>query len=163
MLDWSGIKAAAIALNSVNAAAIQVGANLPPQEQNRLRERINKRALRERWLDKANQLALSKPVQGNPLPITGPVQNGSDALASILSERKNTTKLHLSKYVQEASLVAANSEGNHKLSRSTKDIADIMGKVWPEQGNTSSGGINLAILTDQVAIQYIDQQPGVSE
>jgi len=47
-IDWPGIRAAAVALNSVRLAAIKASHNLPTDEQRRFVERVNKRAYRER-------------------------------------------------------------------------------------------------------------------
>jgi len=69
-IDWPGIRAAAIALNSVRLAAIKASQNLPPDEQRRFVERVNKRAYRERWLDKAK--VLSKPRDNGSLPLSKP-------------------------------------------------------------------------------------------
>ena len=47
-IHWPGIRAAAIALNSVRLAATKASQNLPTDEQRRFVERVNKRAYRER-------------------------------------------------------------------------------------------------------------------
>ncbi len=57
IIDWPGIRAAAVALNSVRDAAMRAASQLPPIEQQRFVERVNKRAYRERWLDQARDLS----------------------------------------------------------------------------------------------------------
>ena len=69
-VDWPGLRAAAVALQSVRLAAIKASAHLPPDEQRRFVERVNKRAYRERWLHKAK--VLSKPRDNGSLPLSKP-------------------------------------------------------------------------------------------
>jgi hypothetical protein len=116
---------------------MRAAADLPPIERNRFVERVNKRAYRERWLDLPPD---SKPRTNGSLPLSKAVQNGSDTLALTLAERHGKSRLHLSKYVIDASEKSAKSKGDHKLARSTREVATIMEKVWPnereQQANT---------------------------
>lgn len=76
-----------------------------------------------------------------------------DALQKVISDRKQQTRAGLSKYCTDAAQKLDKSKGELRLSRPAKDIADIMTKLWPEQ-TSGSGGLNLQLLTGQVAIQY---------
>ena len=93
-IDWPGIRASAVALQSVREAAMRAASNLPSDEARRFVERVNKRAYRERWLDHAK--ALAKPRDNGSLPLSKPVQSGADSLQDALLEHGNATKLALS-------------------------------------------------------------------
>jgi len=94
-IDWSGIRAAATAMQSVNAAAEQASKGLPPEEAERLRERINKRAYRERWLDKHQELANLKPT--NAKPLSKSVQKGHEIVSNTLESDGKETRIALSR------------------------------------------------------------------
>jgi hypothetical protein len=94
-IDWPGIRAAAIALNSARAAAVQAAALLPPEERQRFIHRVNKRAYRERWLSKARQL--QKPRDNGSLPLSKPVLSGHEVLTRTLQEYGTRTKLGMAK------------------------------------------------------------------
>src|SRR5215467_722914 len=129
-VDWSGVRAAAVALQSVRLAAIKASAHLPPDEQRRFVERVNKRAYRERWLDKAR--VLSKPRDNGSLPLSKPVQTGADAIAQILSERRQESVVHLSKYAADAGKRLAESKGDLKNARSFQQIAAGRANLFPK-------------------------------
>jgi hypothetical protein len=143
-IDWPGIRAAAIALNSVRLAAMKASQNLSAAEQRRFVERVNKRAYRERWLDKAK--VLSKPRDNGSLPLSKPVQSGADAIAATLAERKEKSALHLSRYVVDASQKLANSNGKLELARSGKDVVAMRSGIWPEHQNKTEIGLTLNLL-----------------
>ena len=100
------------------------------------------------WLRPRSPKLLPPTIQPQTLQT-----NASEALKQHLASDHTPTKIDLSKYVRDAARVAAKSNGNHKLARSTKDIADIMVKVHGEEQRGSSS-INIGVLTGQVAIQY---------
>jgi hypothetical protein len=62
-----------------------------------------------------------------------PVQSVPQSLAAILSERKERTKLGLSKYAAEAAERAGESDGDLGLSRKVRDVTAVHQTVWPEQ------------------------------
>jgi hypothetical protein len=62
-----------------------------------------------------------------------PVQSVTQSLAAILSERKERSKLGLSKYAAEAAERAGESGGDLRLSRNVRDVAAVHSTVWPEQ------------------------------
>ena len=80
-----------------------------------------------------------------------PVQSVPQSIASISSERKDRTKLGLSKYAAEAAERAAESDGNLHLSRNVRDVVAVHSTLWPEDHN-ERGILNLAVLTGQVNI-----------
>jgi hypothetical protein len=80
-----------------------------------------------------------------------PVQSVPQSIASILNERKERTKLGLSKYAAEAAERAADSDGDLALSRNVRDVAAVHSTLWPEDHN-ERGILNLAVLTGQVNI-----------
>jgi hypothetical protein len=75
-----------------------------------------------------------------------PVQSVPQSIASILSERKERTKLGLSKYAAEAAEEAAEHQDKLKISRATKDVADIHRSIWPEDSANNNSILNLAVL-----------------
>jgi hypothetical protein len=64
-----------------------------------------------------------------------------------LNERKDKTKLHLSRYAVEASENAANHRQKLKIARQVKDVAAVAESVWPAEKQEAPGIlVNLAIL-----------------
>lgn len=73
-----------------------------------------------------------------------------------MSERKERTKLGLSKYVAEAAERGAESDGDLALSRNVRGIVDVHSTLWPveqQQGTI----LNLAVLTGQIKPLPIDE------
>ena len=62
-----------------------------------------------------------------------------EALATTLNERKNKSRLHLSKYVVDASERAAQSNGNLEIAGQVQKVAQVHGSMWPEQPQRGSG------------------------
>jgi hypothetical protein len=89
-------------------------------------------------------------VSPNPL-------SPADALANVLSERKDRTTLGLSRYAAEAAERAAESNGDLHLSRNVRDVAAAGSSLWPEDPN-ERGILNVAVLARQVAIQ-VNSEP----
>lgn len=150
-INWGELKAAAIALNSVNEAAKQAATLLPTAEAERFRERVNKRAYRERWLDKAQTLTLSK--SSNALPLSKPVQSGSQALANSLKGQQNKSRNFLAKFVVNASKVASRSRSPLSDAGKVRDVASVMEKVWPEEKQGDAGAFNLNMICSQAVVQ----------
>jgi hypothetical protein len=70
-----------------------------------------------------------------------------EAVAVTLNERKDKTKLHLSRYAVEASETAANHRQKLKIARQVKDVAAVADSVWPEENQEGPGLlVNVAIL-----------------
>jgi hypothetical protein len=74
-----------------------------------------------------------------------PVQSVPQSLAGILSERKDRSKLGLSKYAAEAAERAGESDGDLALSRNGRDVAAVGSSLWPEDQNKSTI-LNLGVL-----------------
>jgi hypothetical protein len=100
------------------------------------------RAKREGWSKQTSDAKLLARCDG-----TMPAVTPMEAVAITLSERKDKTKLHLSRYVVEASEKAANHRQKPKIARQVRDVAAVADSVWPE-GNQEGPGllVNVAIL-----------------
>ena len=77
---------------------------------------------------------------------TNPAQSNAitpfEALATTLNERKDKSRLHLSKYVVDASERAAESNGNLEIAGQVQKVAQVHGSVWPEQPQQGSGVVS---------------------
>jgi hypothetical protein len=62
-----------------------------------------------------------------------PVQSVPQSLAAILSERKDRTKLGLSKYAAEAAEEAAEHRDKLGIAGKVKDVAGVHKTLWPEE------------------------------
>ena len=85
------------------------------------------RAKREGWSKQISDAKSLAKCEG-----TAPV-TPMEAVAITLSERKDKTKLHLSRYAVEASEKAANHRQKLKIARQVKDVAAVAGSVWPAE------------------------------
>jgi hypothetical protein len=150
-IDWSGIRAAAIAGQNVQDAARSAAANLPPIEQQRFIERVNKRALREQWMRKARAITVAATAR-NELPTSKIVQTGSDALATTLSRRKDKSAMHLSRYVVKASEQAARLKGIHTLTtaQEVRHVAAVRSHLWPEDRQGDSVDVQILSIGGSV-------------
>ncbi len=103
---------------------------------------ILSRAKREGW---SKQISDAKSLSKRD--DTPPAVTPMEAVALTLNERKDKTKLHLSRYAVEASEDAANHRQKLKIARQVKDVAAVAGSVWPEEKQEGPGVlVNLAIL-----------------
>jgi hypothetical protein len=75
-----------------------------------------------------------------------PVQSVPQSLAAILSQRKDRTKLGLSKYAAEAAEEAGEHRDKLGIAGKVKDVAGVHKTLWPDQPETKSI-LNVAILT----------------
>jgi hypothetical protein len=100
----------------------------------------------------------TKPTQSNAItPI--------EALAVTLSERKDKSRLHLSKYVVDASEEAANHKNKLKITGQVKDIASTRSSLWPEREQEGSGVMSgLRVYSQQtvISVRTRPDEPGVS-
>jgi hypothetical protein len=62
-----------------------------------------------------------------------PVQSVPQSIASILNERRERTKLGLSKYTAEAAEHAANHPDKLGIAGKVKDVADVHKTIWPAE------------------------------
>jgi hypothetical protein len=99
------------------------------------------RAKREGWSKQISD-AKSLAKQDDTLSVTP-----MEAVAFTLNERKDKTKLHLSRYAVEASEKAANHRQKLKIARQVKDVAAVAESVWPaEKQEGPNLLVNVAIL-----------------
>jgi hypothetical protein len=76
-----------------------------------------------------------------------------EALATTLNERKAKSRLHLSKYVVDASERAAQSNGNLEIAGKVQKVAQVHGSVWPEEPQQGSGVLGgLSVYSKQTII-----------
>ena len=62
-----------------------------------------------------------------------PVQSVPQSLAAILAERRERTKLGLSKYTAEAAEHAANHPDKLGIAGKVKNVADVHKTIWPNE------------------------------
>ena len=75
-----------------------------------------------------------------------PVQSVPQSLAAILAERKERTRLGLSKYTAEAAERAAEHPDKLGIAGKVKDVADVHKTLWPAE-NQAQSILNVAVLT----------------
>ena len=147
-IDWPGLRAAAIALNSVRLAATKASQNLPPDEQRRFVERVNKRAYRERWMDKAR--AMSQPKIAGALPLSKNVQTGSDVLSDILAEDSRETRIDLSAAARKAAGTLAKMPGSkiikHAQAHKHVTASSAILHWWNDRTGKQEIGLTLNLL-----------------
>ena len=97
------------------------------------------------WLSETRPTPAKLPP---PASLVGPISpiKPADAMANVLAENKKRTMLALSSYVAKTSEHAETLSGEEALASapSVKAVADIYGKVWPEQ---QASGISLNFFT----------------
>jgi hypothetical protein len=97
-------------------------------------------AKREGWTQQIKSATALAKREDTPPGVTP-----MEAVASMLSERKDKSRLHLSKYVVDASKRAADSNGNLKIARQVRYVAGVKEAVWPAE--KGEGGIDVSILS----------------
>jgi hypothetical protein len=148
-IDWSGIRAAAIAGNNIREAARNAAINLPPLEQERFVDRVLKRAQREQWTTRAREVK-EAALAINELPMSAKVGTGPDALARTLAHRKDKSAMHLSRYVVEASKRAAQSKGELKIAQDVRHVAGVRSHLWPEDASRDSVDVQILSIGGSV-------------
>ena len=112
------------------------------------------RAKREGWTREI-QNAKALVRREDALPAITPME----AAAVTLNERKDKTKLNLSRYAIEASEEAANHRQKLKIARQVKDVAAVAGSVWPTEKHEGPNLIvNVALLGIDPASVRVDQR-----
>src|SRR5215472_9873827 len=135
-VDWSAVRVLAVAVG-VREAARQMQIS---------EDAVRQRSKREGWMTSAKaatQRVLSKPVT-TVTRVSPDAVSPADALASGLNERKERSKLGLSKYAAEAAERAGESDGDLRLSRKVRDVAAVHSTLWP--GQPTPGILNLDVL-----------------
>lgn len=115
------------------------------------------------WSRRGNWLAACKPTPAKhelpptirPVTLAPNAPTAADALANVLSDRHKRTKLGLSAWAVNASEHAASLDPEEALAAapSVKAVADVAGKVWPEQGQQS---IRLSIYGQQSPVLDVE-------
>jgi hypothetical protein len=80
-----------------------------------------------------------------------PVQSVPQLIASILGERKQRTRLGLSKYAAEAAEQAAKHRDKVGVAGKVKNVASVHSTLWPEEPQNNQI-LNIGILTGQVNV-----------
>lgn len=80
-----------------------------------------------------------------------PVQSVPQSIASILGERKQRTRLGLSKYAAEAAEQAAKHRDKVGIAGKVKNVASVHSTLWPEEPQNNQI-LNIGILTGQVNV-----------
>ena len=86
-----------------------------------------------------------KVMQSDAIAPVQSVQSVPQSLAAILAERKERTRLGLSKYTAEAAEQAAAHRDKLRIAGQVKDVAGVHRTLWPEE-NSPSSIVNLAVL-----------------
>jgi hypothetical protein len=109
-IDWSGLRAAAIAIG-IRTAARQAAQDLPPHERERFIQRAMKRCSRQKWLVKSQQ-AKADAVVTSRIALSANVRKGSDVLSEILAEDSRGTRLGLSAAARKAAETLSKMPGS---------------------------------------------------
>jgi hypothetical protein len=108
-IDWSGLRAAAVAIG-IRSAARQAAQDLPPHEQERFIQRAMKRCSRQKWLAKAQQ-DKTDAIVTSPTALSANVRKGADVLSEILAEDSRQTHIGLSSAARNAAETFAKMPG----------------------------------------------------
>ena len=109
-------------------------------------------AHRHRWTQQIQAATLSSdviaPLSSDVIEPVKSVQSVPLSVAAILSERKERTRLGLSKFTAEAAEQAAEHRDKLNIAAKVKDVASVHRTLWPEE-NQREQILNLAVLTGQ--------------
>lgn len=153
VIDWAGIRAAAVTIG-IRAAARQAAHALPPIEQQRFVKRVLKRAEREGWM-KAKQAAMSLvPVSpsGPSLPLSSHVVTGSDLMAKQLADDSTATRVGFSKAARKVAQHASTLEPADLMDKDTSQAAKHWHGVaagvhgWEQKQDQTAVMVNVALL-----------------
>jgi hypothetical protein len=106
-------------------------------------------AMRYGWTKQIKAATQPLPViQSDTIAPVSAVQPAvSHSIAAILSERKERSKLALSKFTAEAAEAAAKHRNKLSISGKVKDVAGVHKTLWPDQPGAREEIVNLAIVT----------------
>ena len=97
------------------------------------------RAKREAW---SKQISDAKSLaKRNDTP---PAVTPMEAVAVTLNERKDKSRLHLSKYVVDASKRASDSGGNLDIAQDVRHVSAVSAHLWPQ--DQPKIGLDLSVL-----------------
>jgi len=94
------------------------------------------------------QIQIARQQQSDAITSVQPVP---ESIAAILGERKDRTKLGLSKYAAEAAEQAVEHRDKVKIARNVKDVASVHSTLWPEKQGAQTRILNRALLTGKVS------------
>lgn len=167
-INWGEIRAAAIALNSTNDAAKRAASTLPEQDRARFIARVNKRAYRERWIDKAKVLAATaqKGVSQNVLTGSQVLQTlDTDAAILSLAEKRRylativrtpvgdvTERSPLAQKVKRRVDKDGGSSEEIELPGKLRAI-ELDARLAGELDGSASIGVSIQVLNGNVAMQ----------
>jgi len=154
-IDWSGLRAAAVAIG-IRKAARQAACDLPPDEQERFLQRAMKRCSREKWLAKSQQVK-ADAVAISPTALSANVRKGADVLAQTLAERRQNSSLHLAKYAEESGKRLAESKGDLSNARSFQQIAAGRANLFPDAQRNIQVGVNVLNYAAITPVEREDQ------
>lgn len=153
--DWSQVKATAIATGSLKEAADAHQISY---------EAVRMRASREQWPVGQRVVKIAREAQeqaeqavalargGNVTPVT----KAADAVAFALADRQKRTKLGLAGYTARMAK-QAHQTGTIEQAPLYKAVADIAGKVWPEQAQDV--GVSLSFFSVSISTQQREEKP----
>src|SRR5262245_42296071 len=90
-------------------------------------------------------------VQSDAIIPVQSAQSVPQSLAAILAERKERTRLGLSKFTAEAAEQAALHRDKLGIAGKVKDVAGVHKTLWPEE-NQNNQILNIGILTGQMTV-----------
>lgn len=136
---------------AVKVLAIAVGCREAARRLNLNENTVISWSNRDKWFPKDG--TIQSPAKTGTPRIQSAIKP-SDALANVLRERSDKTKLHLSKYVLDASKKAAASKGELKHAKAVKEVAGTGSLIhsWQEK-EQGSGPLNLNLLGGRALIQ----------
>ena len=117
---------------------------------------VQAHAKRHSWT-KQIQLAKSgssvlQPNATTPLQPLQPPQSVPQSVAEIFADRKERTRMGLSKFTAEASEQAAQHKDKLSIAQKVRDVASIGATLWPAEQNKSNI-LNVAILTGERVLE----------
>jgi len=137
-VDWPAVRVLAVAVG-VREAARQMQIS---------QDAVRQRSKREGWMASPktiSQRALAKPVTS----VSPNALSPADALANVFNERKDRTRLGLSKYTAEAAEQAAEHPDKLGIAGKVKDVAEVHKTLWPNQPETNQI-LNLGVLIGNI-------------
>src|SRR5215471_14051963 len=115
------------------------------------------RAKRQGWTQQIQAATQELSVmQSDAITPMQSVQSVPQSLAAILAERKERTRLGLSKFAAEAAEQAAEHRDKLGIAGKVKDVAGVHKTLWPEE-NSPSNIVNLAVLIGDKRPKRIDK------
>jgi hypothetical protein len=164
-IDWSGLRAAAVAVG-IRKAARQAARDLPPDEQERFIQRAMKRCSREKWLVKSEQ-AKADAVATSPAALSATVRTGFDVLSEILAEDSRETRIGLSAAARKAAETFRKMPGGSVIKHAqahrhvTASSSQLHG--WDDKGNAVPFSLNvLNYGTCGIEIRDREESKGLS-